>query len=48
MSTLTKEWLLKTIAEVEEDRDYVPVSVIVDGSLLFCCLNMGFASLEAY
>ena len=27
MSTLTKEWLLKTIAELEEERDAVPGAV---------------------
>lgn len=40
MSTLTKEWLLKTIAELEEERDAVPGVVNEDAV-------MALASLEA-
>lgn len=40
MSTLTKEWLLKTIAELEEERDAVPGAVNEDAA-------MALASLEA-
>ncbi|MFZ5252063.1 hypothetical protein [Enterobacter asburiae] len=47
MSTLTKEWLLKTIAELEEERDAVPGVVNVDAAMALAAMKRALASLEA-
>ncbi|HHA2274806.1 TPA: hypothetical protein ACOEHF_000546 [Enterobacter hormaechei subsp. xiangfangensis] len=47
MSTITKEWLLKTIAELEEERDAVPGAVNEDAAMALAAMNIALASLEA-
>ncbi|WP_246128926.1 DUF551 domain-containing protein [Enterobacter hormaechei] len=47
MSTLTKEWLLKTIAELEEERDAVPGVVNEDAAMALAAMKLALASLEA-
>lgn len=47
MITLTKEWLLKTIAELEEERDAVPGAVNEDAALALSAMKRALASLEA-
>lgn len=47
MITLTKEWLLKTIAELEEERDAVPGSVNEDAAMALTAMKLARASLEA-
>ncbi|EPG6292326.1 DUF551 domain-containing protein [Enterobacter cloacae] len=47
MSTLTKEWLLKTIAELEEERDAVPGVVNEDAAMALAAMKLAQASLEA-
>lgn len=47
MITLTKEWLLKTIAELEEERDAVPGVVNVDAANALASMKIALASLEA-
>ena len=47
MSTLTKEWLLKTIAELEEERDSVPDVVNEDAAKALAAMKLALASLEA-
>ncbi|WP_395263300.1 hypothetical protein V1592_18620 [Enterobacter hormaechei subsp. xiangfangensis] len=47
MITLTKEWLLKTIAELEEDRDAVPGVVSEDAAMALAAMKLALASLEA-
>lgn len=47
MSTLTKEWLLKTIAELEEERDSMPGVVNVDAAMALAAMKFALASLEA-
>ncbi|EFD5251653.1 DUF551 domain-containing protein [Escherichia coli] len=47
MSTLTKEWLLKTIAELEEERDAVPGVVNEDAARALAAMKLALASLEA-
>lgn len=47
MITLTKEWLLKTIAELEEDRDAVPGTVNEDAAMALAAMKLALASLEA-
>ncbi|HCA3846376.1 TPA: hypothetical protein MPJ73_003225 [Enterobacter hormaechei] len=47
MSTLTKEWLQKTIAELEEERDAVPGVVNVDAAKALAAMKLALASLEA-
>lgn len=47
MSTLTKEWLLKTIAELEEERDSVPGVVNEDAAMALAAMKLALASLEA-
>lgn len=46
MSTLTKEWLLKTIAELEEERDAVPGAVNEDAANALAAMKLALASLE--
>lgn len=45
--TLTKEWLLKTIAELEEERDAVPGVVNEDAAMALAAMNLALASLES-
>ncbi|MGX5097415.1 hypothetical protein [Enterobacter hormaechei] len=47
MSTLTKEWLQKTIAELEEDRDATPGAVNEDAAMALEAMKIALASLEA-
>ncbi|WP_407849878.1 hypothetical protein [Enterobacter hormaechei] len=47
MSTLTKEWLLKTIAEIEEERDATPGAVNEDAAMALAAMRLALASLEA-
>lgn len=47
MITLTKEWLLKTIAELEEERDAVPGVVNEDAVMALAAMKLALASLEA-
>lgn len=47
MSELTKEWLLKTIAELEEERDAVPGVVNVDAAMALAAMKLALSSLEA-
>ncbi|WP_448657095.1 hypothetical protein [Enterobacter hormaechei] len=47
MSTITKEWLLKTIAELEEERDSVPGAVNEDAAMALAAMKLALASLEA-
>ncbi|MBD1274589.1 DUF551 domain-containing protein [Enterobacter hormaechei subsp. xiangfangensis] len=45
--TLTKEWLLKTMAELEEERDAVPGAVNEDAARALAAMKLALASLEA-
>ncbi|MFB4637577.1 DUF551 domain-containing protein [Enterobacter hormaechei] len=47
MSTITKEWLLTTIAELEEERDAVPGAVNEDAANALAAMKLALASLEA-
>ncbi|EKS6316140.1 hypothetical protein OGD13_001378 [Enterobacter hormaechei] len=47
MITLTKEWLLKTIAELEEERDATPGTVNEDAAMALAAMKLALASLEA-
>lgn len=47
MITLTKEWLLKTISELEEERDSVPGAVNEDAANALAAMKLALASLEA-
>ncbi|EOZ1414558.1 hypothetical protein U9W90_000258 [Enterobacter hormaechei] len=47
MITLTKEWLLKTIAELEEERDATPGAVNEDAAKALAAMRLALASLEA-
>lgn len=47
MAELTKEWLLKTIAELEEERDAVPGAVNEDAVNALAAMKLALASLEA-
>ncbi|ELC6509900.1 TPA: hypothetical protein ACOEAI_000195 [Enterobacter hormaechei subsp. xiangfangensis] len=47
MRTLTKEWLLKTIAELEEERDATPGAVNEDATNALAAMKLALASLEA-
>ena len=47
MITLTKEWLLKTIAELEEERDATPGAVNEDATMALEAMKLALASLEA-
>lgn len=46
MITLTKEWLLKTIAELEEERDATPGAVNEDAANALAAMKLALASLE--
>lgn len=47
MSELTKGWLLKTIAELEEEHDATPGVVNVDAAMALAAMKLALASLEA-
>ncbi|HHG8780656.1 hypothetical protein NLX76_02485 [Enterobacter hormaechei] len=47
MITLTKEWLMKTIAELEEERDATPGVVNEDAAMAIAAMKLAMASLEA-
>ncbi|MDH0438107.1 hypothetical protein [Enterobacter cloacae] len=47
MITLTKEWLMKTIAELEEERDATPGAVNEDAAMALAAMKLALASLEA-
>ena len=47
MSTTLKEWLLKTIAELEEERDATPGAVNEDAAMALAAMKLALASLEA-
>lgn len=47
MITLTKEWLLKTIAELEEERDATPGAVNEDAAMALEAMKRALASLMA-
>ncbi|EPC4592955.1 hypothetical protein ACSB4A_002438 [Enterobacter hormaechei] len=47
MSTTLKEWLVKTIAELEEERDSMPGVVNVDADMALAAMKLALASLEA-
>jgi len=44
---ITKEWLLKTIAELEEERDSVPGVVNEDAAMSLAAMKIALASIEA-
>ncbi|QMV78139.1 hypothetical protein HS967_11970 [Enterobacter hormaechei] len=44
---LTKEWLLKTITELEEERDATPGAVNEDAAMALAAMKLALASLEA-
>lgn len=46
MSTITKEWLLKTIAELEEERDATPGAVNEDAAMALAAMKLALASLK--
>ena len=47
MSTTLKEWLLKTIAQLEEERDATPGAVNEDASNALAAMKLALASLGA-
>ncbi|HFD6845604.1 TPA: DUF551 domain-containing protein [Enterobacter hormaechei] len=47
MSTSLNEWLQKTIAELEEERDAVPGAVNEDAFMALAAMKLALASLEA-
>lgn len=47
MAELTKEWLLTTIAELEEERDATPGAVNEDALMALAAMKIALASLEA-
>lgn len=47
MSTTLNEWLQKTIAELEEERDAVPGAVNEDALMALAAMKIALASLEA-
>lgn len=47
MSTITKEWLLKTIAELEEERDATPDAVNEDAAMALAAMKLALESLES-
>ncbi|EHN8934840.1 MULTISPECIES: hypothetical protein [Enterobacter cloacae complex] len=47
MSTLTKEWLHQTIADLEEERDATPGAVNEDAAKALAAMKLALASLEA-
>lgn len=47
MSTTLKEWLLKTIAELEQERNATPGAVNEDAAMALAAMKLARASLEA-
>ncbi|KTJ33741.1 hypothetical protein ASU86_00590 [Enterobacter hormaechei subsp. steigerwaltii] len=47
MSTTLNEWLQKTIAELEEERDSVPGAVNEDAAMALAAMKLALESLEA-
>ncbi|ELC6381932.1 hypothetical protein WH008_16205 [Enterobacter hormaechei] len=47
MSTLTKEWLLTTITELEEERDATPGAVNEDATMALAAMKRALSSLMA-
>ena len=47
MSATLKEWLVKTITELEEERDAVPGVVNEDAAMALAAMKLALASLEA-
>ncbi|QGU36921.1 hypothetical protein D8768_13740 [Enterobacter hormaechei] len=47
MSTLTKEWLQQSIAELEEERDATPGAVNEDAAMALEAMKLALVSLEA-
>ncbi|MBE4892094.1 MULTISPECIES: hypothetical protein [Enterobacter cloacae complex] len=47
MAELTKEWLQKTIAELEEERDETPGAVNEDAAKALAAMKLALASFEA-
>ena len=47
MSTTLKEWLLKTIAELEQERNATPGAVNGDAAMAIAAMKLAMASLEA-
>ncbi|MFS9558929.1 Eaa protein, partial [Enterobacter hormaechei] len=47
MSATLKEWLVKTIAELEEERDATPGAVNEDAANALAAMKLALASLEA-
>ncbi|HDR2479682.1 TPA: DUF551 domain-containing protein [Enterobacter ludwigii] len=47
MSTTLKEWLVKTITELEEERDAVPGAVNEDAAKALAAMKLALASLDA-
>ncbi|MBG0645410.1 DUF551 domain-containing protein [Enterobacter hormaechei] len=47
MSTTLKEWLVKTIMELEEERDAVPGAVNEDAAMALAAMKIALASLKA-
>ncbi|MEP9037376.1 hypothetical protein ABKU91_09980 [Enterobacter hormaechei] len=47
MSTTLKEWLLKTIAQLEEERDATPGAVNEDAANALAAMKLALESLEA-
>ena len=47
MSTITKEWLLTTIAELEEERDATLGAVNEDAAMALAAMKLALESLEA-
>ena len=47
MAELTKEWLLRTIAELEEERDSMLGVVNEDAAMALAAMKLALASLEA-
>lgn len=45
--TLTKEWLLKTISELENERDATPGAVNEDAAMALAAMKLALASLTA-
>ncbi len=45
-TTLTKEWLQQTIAELEEERDATPGAVNEDAAMALAAMKRALASLE--
>lgn len=47
MATITREWLQKTIADMESARDDIPFGLDEDGSNTLAAFKLALASMEA-